>query len=106
MSNISFQGNPQQAVAAAGGIIAAIASAPAWLLGAAAVAAVGGAAYVINKASKEEKKKYSMNFNFKHFLKRPRHIEVEDCSAGIIFPAPDNYDKLLAKFREFKATMK
>ncbi len=56
--------------------------------------------------SKEERKKYSMNFTFKHFLKNPRHLEVEDCSAGIIFPAPDNFDKLLAKYREFKATMK
>ena len=56
--------------------------------------------------SGEEREKYAMNFSFKHFLKKPRHLEVEDCSAGIIFPAPDNYDKLLAKYREFKATMK
>ena len=56
--------------------------------------------------SKEERKKYSMNFNFKHFLKKPRHIEVEDCSAGIIFPQPANYDKLLTKFREFKNSIK
>ena len=56
--------------------------------------------------SGEEREKYAMNFTFKHFLKNPRHLEVEDCSAGIIFPAPDNFDKLLAKYREFKATMK
>lgn len=56
MSNISFQGNPQQAVAAAGGVLAAIAAAPAWLLVAAGAAAVGGVAYAINKANKEEKK--------------------------------------------------
>ena len=62
--------------------------------------------YQFKVLSKEEKKKYAMNFSFKHFLKKPRHLEVEDCSAGIIFPAPDNYDKLLAKYREFKATMK
>ena len=56
--------------------------------------------------SGEEREKYAMNFTFKHFLKNPRHLEVEDCSAGIIFPAPDNYDKLITKYREFKATMK
>ena len=56
--------------------------------------------------SGEEREKYAMNFTFKHFLKNPRHLEVEDCSAGIIFPTPDNYDKLITKFREFKASLK
>ncbi len=56
MSNISFQGNPQQAVAAAGGILAAIAAAPAWAIGLGVAAAVGVGAYAINEANKKDKK--------------------------------------------------
>lgn len=55
----------------------------------------------------EEKENYSMNFDFKHFHRNPRHLEVKDCSAGIIFlNNPGDFDNLVRKFREFKATLK
>ena len=56
MSNISFGGNPKQAVAAAGGLIALIASAPAWAIGLGAVALIGVGAYAINEAKKDKEK--------------------------------------------------
>lgn len=55
----------------------------------------------------EEREKYSLNFSFIHRLLNPRHLDFKDYSSGILFlNNPAEFDRLLNKFREFKAANK
>ena len=55
---------------------------------------------------KEEKDKYPMDFSFFYQFANPRHLEFRDCSAGMIFFSPADFDRVLKKYREFKAANK
>ena len=54
----------------------------------------------------EEKDKYGLDYYFTHQLAKPHYLDFRDCSAGIIFFTPANFDKMVAKYREFKANNK
>jgi hypothetical protein len=51
----------------------------------------------------EEKDKYGLDYFFTHQLANPHYLNFRDCSAGIIFFNPVNFDKMITKYREFKA---
>ena len=55
---------------------------------------------------KEEKDKYPMDFSFFYQFANPRYLEFRDCSAGMIFFSPADFDRVLKKYREFKAANK
>ena len=54
----------------------------------------------------EEKEKRQMNFNFKHFIANPRRLVGNEGDARIWFLAPDAYNNLLAKYREYVKSRK
>ena len=54
----------------------------------------------------EEKDKYGLDYYFTHQLANPHYLDFRDCSAGIIFFNPVNFDRIITKYREFKAANK
>lgn len=50
-----------------------------------------------------DEEKREMKFNFKHFIRNPRQLVSDEGDARIWFFSPDDYNNLLAKYREFKA---
>jgi exonuclease VII small subunit len=56
--------------------------------------------------AEDDKDERMMYFNFKHKMRNPRFLEYEDNDARIFFLNPKAHDELLAKFREFKASLK
>ena len=54
--------------------------------------------------TKDEKDKLNFTYNFKHFMSNPRQLETNPGEARIIFFYNiDQYNEILAKYREFKA---
>ena len=51
----------------------------------------------------EEKAQYNLNFNFRHHIRNPRQLQVEDGSSCIWFLNDQYYNDILNKFREFKS---
>lgn len=63
--------------------------------------------YQFKVISEEEKDKYELKYFFDINFERPRHLDFRDCSSGIIFlPTQADYDRLVTKYREFKAANK
>ena len=54
----------------------------------------------------EEKGKREITFNFFHRINSPRKLESKEGDARLWFLSPENYDKLLTAYREFKKNRK
>ncbi|MBO4592705.1 MAG: tetratricopeptide repeat protein [Bacteroidaceae bacterium] len=54
----------------------------------------------------EERHQVQLQFNFKHFMRNPKHLEANPDDTRIWFLEPENYKNVLNKYREFKAAAK